>query len=218
MFAFHLRRLGSGCYDVSHGWTAPAIQRGEIPSVFFFLSTLVASGQQIAPQPTSLTEKAKPYISLSMFDNARQALSAALAENEFDPLAHFLMGQLWVADKEWSKAAKEFRIAYNIQPTALSAAGRMSVALAVQFGKNGEREFRVDALQYARAYLRRPRQEGADPFESAQSLTALDADVTAAQELLLGVSGKWVTGAGGNTFFRRREILSTKCFILSMDK
>jgi hypothetical protein len=168
-----------------------------------FLTTLSATGQQGATQSTSLTEKAKLYISLSMFDNARQTLSAALAENEFDPLAHFLMGQLWLADKDWSNAAKEFRIAYSLQPMGFSAAGRMSLALAHQFAKSGERELRVDALQHAQAYVQRPRQEGADPFENAESLTTLDADVTAAREVLLGVSGRWVTGAGGEYYFQQ---------------
>jgi hypothetical protein len=43
-------------------------------------------------------------MSLSMFDSARQVLTAALAENEFDPVAHFLMGRSWPVDKEWLQA------------------------------------------------------------------------------------------------------------------
>lgn len=116
-----------------------------------------------------------------MFDNARQTLTAALAENEFDSVAHFPMGELWLADKGWVQARREFRIAYSIQPTGLSAAGRMSIALANEFQNTGERELRLEALQYARAYLQRPREEGAE----------------AVQEVLLEISGRWVTGAGG---------------------
>jgi hypothetical protein len=132
-----------------------------------------------------------------MFDNARQALTAALAENEFDPVAHFLMGELWFVDKEWLQARKEFRIAYSIQPVGLSAAGRMSIALANQFQKTADRGLRIEALQCAQVYLQRPRRDGADPFESEGMLSTLDSEVSTVQERLLSVSGKWVTGAGG---------------------
>jgi hypothetical protein len=165
-------------------------------------ASLPGIAQQNGAQPANSIEKARQYLSLNMYDNARQTLTAALAENEFDPLAHFLMGKLWLAEKDWLSARKEFLIAYTIQPLALSAAGRMCVALANQFQKTGERELRVDALQYAKAYLQRPQREGADPFEDAGTLATLDSEVTAVQAVFLGISGRWVTGAGGEYFFQ----------------
>ncbi len=68
---------------------------------------MLSVAQQGSPQPASLVEKAKLYMSLSMFDNARQSLTAAWAQNELDPVAHFLMGELWFVDKEWLQLASE---------------------------------------------------------------------------------------------------------------
>ncbi len=144
----------------------------------------------------AVIDRAKLYISLGMFDNAKKALTAALAENEFDPVAHFLMGRLWLEDKDWMQARKELRIAFNIQPMGFSAAGRLGIAVANEFYKSGDRALRIEALQYSDVYLQRPQVDGADPFENSATLTILDSNVRAVKELLLGLSGKWFTGAG----------------------
>jgi tetratricopeptide (TPR) repeat protein len=146
-------------------------------SIYFVWALLAAStkisAQQSAVPAASLIDRAKLYISFGMFDNAKQVLTAALAENEFDPAAHFLIGGLWMEDKDWMQARKEFHIAFNIQPMGFSAAGRLSIAVANAFYRSGDRALRVEALQYSNTYLQRPQVDGADPFENSATLEDL---------------------------------------------
>jgi len=55
-----------------------------------------------------MTAKVKSYIALKQIDQAITWLQSALKDSEENPVAHNLLGELWMAKKDWAKAQATF--------------------------------------------------------------------------------------------------------------
>ena len=128
-----------------------------------------------------------------MYDAAHSVLLAYLQANAFDTTAHFYLGELWIARKNWEKAREEFRIVRNLDPGSTSSTGKLAIVASKLYEATRRPEFRTEVVANSRSFLVKPT---VDKYLDSGALTSLVKTVSELQYLFLQLTGEWQTSGG----------------------